>query len=117
MKNLNNNQKIASSLQLLREMHTYDKAEIGTLLGLNVKEYCKLERGSRSLTLEHLCILSTFYKIRKSIILDYKNPDRKDTTDKIQDALRQLEDSQRWLKEIQSKMIALQIKANQRVVA
>jgi transcriptional regulator with XRE-family HTH domain len=117
MKNLNNNQKVAASLQLLRETHSYDKAEVGTLLGLNVKEYCKLERGSRALNLEHLCILSTFYKVRKSAILDYGNPNREDTTEAIQDTLRQLEASQKWLKEIQNKIALLQMKANSRVVA
>ncbi len=117
MKNLSSNQKVAASLLLLRETNAYDKAEIGTLLGLNVKEYCKLERGSRSLNLEHLCILSTFYKVRKSAILDYRHQEGRGTTEAIQNTLHQLEDSQRWLKEIQNKIAVFEMSVNQRVVA
>jgi len=117
MKNLNNIQQAAASVKLLRETHSYEKEQIAVLLGLNVKEYGKLERGSRALNLAHLCLLADFYKVRKSAILDYGNPDNQDTNEAIQDTLAQLEISTKWLKEIQDKIAVLQMKLNKRKTA
>jgi len=114
MKNLSNIQQSAASLQLLRETHSYEKEQIAALLGLNVKEYGKLERGSRALNLAHLCILADFYKVRRSVILDYGNPEIQDTNEAIQNTLTQLELSTKWLKEIQDKIAVLQMKLNKR---
>ena len=98
MKNLSNTQQVADSVKLLRETHSYEKEKIATLLGLNVKEYGKLERGSRALNLEHLCILADFYKVRKSVVLDYGNPDNQDTNEEIETTLAQLEDFYQMVK-------------------
>ncbi|WP_432712692.1 helix-turn-helix domain-containing protein [Pedobacter sp.] len=117
MKNLNSIQQVAESLVLLRETHGYDQEAVATLLGLNVKEYSKLERGSRSLNLEHLCMLASFYKVRNSVILDFGRTDRQDTTEEIQSTLAEIEKAQFWLKEVQDKIAVLQMKLNKKKYA
>jgi transcriptional regulator with XRE-family HTH domain len=114
MKNLNNMERIADSLRLLRENHNYEKATIANLLGLNAKEYSKLEKGSRALNLEHLCILANFYKVRKSVVLDYGSTDRPETNEAIEATLKELEVSTKWLKEIQDKIAVMQMKLDKK---
>lgn len=114
MKNLSNTQQVADSLRNIRESRSLDKLTVASHLGLNVKEYGKLERGSRALNLEHLCLLAELYKVRKSVVLDYGNPDRQDTNEAIEAALAQLELSTKWLKEVQEKIEVLQMKLNKK---
>jgi transcriptional regulator with XRE-family HTH domain len=114
MKNLSNIHQVAASVKLLRETHSYERELIANLLGLNIKEYSKLERGSRALNLEHLCILADFYRVRKSVVLDYGNPNHQETNEAIQSTLAQLETSTKWLKEIQEKIEVMQMKLSKK---
>mgnify|MGYP003544477042 CR=1 FL=1 len=117
MKNLNNTAKIASSLRRLRESHEFEGNMIASILGLKEKEYSKLERGSRELNLYQLCILSEFYKIRKSVVLDYGNPKNKETNEEIRAINEEIAASAKWLNTIMGKISVCEMKLNKKISA
>jgi transcriptional regulator with XRE-family HTH domain len=110
MKNLSNGVKIASSLRRLREEHGYEVERVCTLLGLKEKEYHKLERGTRELNLQQLCLLADLYQVRKSQVIDYGHPKYVDTTEKIQSILKELEIATQWLNLVRSRVLDTELK-------
>ncbi|MET3113973.1 transcriptional regulator with XRE-family HTH domain [Pedobacter sp. CG_S7] len=117
MKSLSNTSELAESLQLIRESHSYDRITVANMLGINLKEYIKIENGNRVLNLEHLCMLANIYKVRKSVVLDYGNPNHQETNEAIEATLQELEISSNWLIEIQEKIALLQMKLNKKISA
>lgn len=114
MRNLNKSVKIASSLRRLREERGYDVEKVASLLGLKEKEYNKLERGTRELNLQQLCILAELYQLRKSLVIDYGNAKNMDSNEKIEFTLKELEIATQWLHLIQGRVAELELKIEKR---
>ncbi|MBG6236366.1 transcriptional regulator with XRE-family HTH domain [Pedobacter sp. CAN_A7] len=110
MKNLSNSVKIASSLRRLREERGYDVEKVAFLLGLKEKEYNKLERGTRELNLQQLCLLAELYQLRKSLVIDYGNPKNLDSNEMIEFTLKELEIATQWLTLIRKRVAELELK-------
>lgn len=108
---------MANTIRQLREKNSYDEATVATALKISVREYKKLERGMRGINLVHLCHLSDFYQIRKSLIVDYGNKKRVDTNVAIEAALRELEVTTKWLSTIREKIAILEMRVEKKISA
>lgn len=117
MKNLNNTAKVASSLRKLRERYEFDGKMIASVLGLQEREYSKLERGSRELNLYQLCVLSEFYKVRKSVVLDYGSARNKTSNEKIEAVREEIAAADKWLNTILEKISLCEMKLNKKISA
>jgi len=114
MKNSNNSLKIASSLRRLREDRGYDVEEISVLLGLKEKEYNKLERGTRELNLQQLCMLADICEVRNSQVIDYGNTENVDADEKVEFTRKELGIAKQWLYLIQKRVAELEVKVQKK---
>ncbi|MGJ1419793.1 helix-turn-helix domain-containing protein [Sphingobacterium spiritivorum] len=58
------NNKITAKLRALRASHQYTQEYVAAELNISQKAYSKIERGTTSLTINHLTKLATVYNVK-----------------------------------------------------